>query len=81
MSDSLPKLAPISDQLHEAIDRERQEAYSNGASAVWQSLGCPSGITSDPMNATMPNQAVYDDYTGFYVVRPKDGRPVTVVET
>jgi hypothetical protein len=64
-------LPPISDQLRAAIDRETQEAYSKGASAVWRSLGCPTAITGDPGNEAMPNEAVHDEATGFYVVRPR----------
>jgi len=58
------KLPPISDQLRAAIDRETQEAYSRGATAVWQSLG---------VGPDLPNEAVAEG--DLYVVRPK-AKPV-----
>lgn len=66
-------LAPISYELHEAIDAERSVAYANGADAVWTSLGC---------GKDGPNEAVFDEAKGFYVVRPKsEGGPALPART
>jgi len=55
-------LAPISDELHRAIDSERSTAYSKGADAVWQMLGVtPNG----------PNEAVFNSVTHLYEIQPK----------
>ena len=60
------KLAPISDQLHRAIDHERSKAYSAGATEVWRSLG---------VGDDLPNEAVFDEAAQVFVVQPKPRKP------
>jgi hypothetical protein len=67
MSNDKVKLAPISDELHEALDRERSTAYGDGATAVWSSVGVGAG-------AEFPNEAVFNMDTKFYDIRPKTDR-------
>lgn len=62
------KLPPISDELRLAIDRETQAAYGAGADAVWKMLGVGRG-------EEFPNDAVYDEATKLYVIRPKSAGP------
>jgi hypothetical protein len=64
MSNDKVKLAPISDELHEALDRERSAAYGDGATAVWSSVGVGVG-------AEFPNEAVFNLDTKLYDIRPK----------
>jgi len=64
------KLPPISDQLRVAIDRETQEAYARGATAVWRSLGCADQM-EDGGGKGLPNEAVHNEATGFYEIRPR----------
>lgn len=56
------KLAAISNELHETIGRELSAAYSDGANAVWRHVGVGAGL---------PNEAVFDEVTGLYEIRPK----------
>ena len=56
------RLAPISNELHVALDRFRSESYAEGADAVWRSLG---------VGPLLPNEAVWDDAKGIYVIRSK----------
>lgn len=46
------------------LDTEKSLAYSEGATAVWSSLG----VGAEPR---YPNEAVWSEAAGTYVVRPK----------
>ena len=45
-------------------DTDKSVAFSEGATRVWESIG----VGADP---EFPNEAVWSDATGVYVVRPK----------
>jgi hypothetical protein len=54
------------------LDAIVQEAYSRGATAVWEHVGCQPGG---------PNEAVWDRRAGHYrIVAKEDRRPVLVID-